>query len=174
MIQINPARLKNDRCVHCGASEGIHRYGDLSCPWGGREETRRDHQQQWVQTTFEDSGLRQLHAGAAGLAAALDQAVLRILEAPPAKRDTMRRTSDQLALHDARQAMEHSGVASQCPTYPRLANLENALREPRRRDPKKFRCHNCRSMKPVDELHLDHEYDNDNPPKLCQACWDGE
>lgn len=36
---------------------------------------------------------------------------------------------------------------------------------------KNFTCHNCNEKKPVEEMNLDYEYDNECPPKLCNECW---
>ncbi len=38
---------------------------------------------------------------------------------------------------------------------------------------KKFRCTGCQKLKPLDELHLDLEYAEVDPPRLCDPCWDG-
>ena len=57
-------------CYNCNADQALHHFETEQCPRHGIEETRIDklsgeyYPQQWVDTTFEDSGLRKLHDAA--------------------------------------------------------------------------------------------------------------
>jgi hypothetical protein len=65
------SQYTNDICSNCGASQGIHHYETSQCPRNGREECRDGYQQIYVNTTFEDSGQRNLERSAHDLLEAL-------------------------------------------------------------------------------------------------------
>lgn len=51
--------MKNDICSNCGASQGLHHYKTMQCPKNGIEEMREGHKQVWIDTIFEDSGIKE-------------------------------------------------------------------------------------------------------------------
>ncbi len=127
ITEINTDLLKNDKCVFCGASEGIHRYETYLCPKNGREETRvRDGKpvlQEWQNTRFKDGGVAEFFRAAPGIASSMDALAARLLAAPAAKPGSQRREADLLALHEARKLMELGGISRLCKTYPKLKAL---------------------------------------------------
>lgn len=54
----------NGICYHCGADDGLHRSETNQCPLNGREEYREGKKQIWMDTTFEDSGIRKIEDAA--------------------------------------------------------------------------------------------------------------
>jgi hypothetical protein len=63
--------IQSGFCAYCGADAGLHHYETQQCPLAGLEETRAGRQQQWLETTFTDSGEKQLADTAPQLLAAL-------------------------------------------------------------------------------------------------------
>jgi len=54
--------ISTDKCLNCGADNGLHRYDDLACPRGGIEASV-GREMLWDRTHFEiDSPLKSLEA----------------------------------------------------------------------------------------------------------------
>lgn len=61
-------------CANCGADKGLHHYETEQCPKNGMEEYREGRKQEWEDTTWQDSGYKNLEKAAPALLEALIEA----------------------------------------------------------------------------------------------------
>lgn len=59
MLTVTLDSFKTHTCSNCGGDYGIHQFETMKCPYLGRE-AYFGNKQIWMESTFDDSGLRKL------------------------------------------------------------------------------------------------------------------